>query len=503
MKHFLQGLNIILTSSNDFNLNQDCLLGSWITPYILACSHTDLCTLLQILIDTLKKAESIGKWNTFKPIYLEYILPALKEIAPTSKAAQIGKLAGLILLNVPDLNTSLLHNFCNETVNVNVTNEFLMTILTDLRVTTTITSEEPVLLSAWCRVCLLSNDTISNDLCRKIFNLHIVRNVVIIEDWNEPFVDFIKALNKEISKQSQVFRLKELCEMCFGNIDHWITYYLTSSTAESQVLYLFTKLSLLFYYCAPLLYQKSKSICLLNRLVTVLLLPTEILMGKPPPSNILHAIEKTWHLFMKGIYKLDHVSDPYIDRTLRDLIIRYIPHFSTINTPIMNILDSEDITTYTLEKITNGFLLHSARSSEENTFKALRTINNILEISVELSRIQNVIRKVLPGIFEVIMYNSQKSTALEVIKFITLSEWYSHVHGDIQISIQNITAKHLAFSTNNYFQLISILQKYMPEDVQSSLPQIKEQIKHVERMRGVGFDNTLRQALKRIEDNVS
>ncbi|KRT78449.1 hypothetical protein AMK59_7228, partial [Oryctes borbonicus] len=315
------------------------------------------------------------------------------------------------------LNLNLIPYFCGENINVNVTNEFLTTVLEDTYFTGVKSQQEGVLIAAWCRISLLSSDTISHSVSMKIFNLSAIKSVVTIEDCEEPFVDFIKALNKQVSAQNQVFRLKELCEICFGNIDKWISNYLTPSTLDSQVLYLFTKISLLFYYCAPLLYQKSKSICLLNRLVTVLLLPTEVLMGKPLSPNILHAIEKTWHLFMKGIFKLDHVSDPYIDRTLKDLIIRYVPHFSTSNTPIMNILDSAEITTYTLEKITNSFLLHSARSSEENTFKALKTIQSILQVSFDLPRIQNITRKVLSGVFEVIIFNSQKSAALDLVKF--------------------------------------------------------------------------------------
>ncbi|GJQ78988.1 hypothetical protein Trydic_g150 [Trypoxylus dichotomus] len=501
IKHLLQGLSIMFTSDN-LSLNQNCLLGSWISPYMLKCSHSDLCMLLQLLIDILKKAESLGKWNSYKPVYLDFVIPTLKQIAVTSNASQIGKLAGYVLMNVPELNSNLVPYFCGENINVNVTNEFLTTVLENVHFTSVTIQQEGVLIAAWCRISLLSSESVSNSLSMKIFNLSTIKNVVSVGNCNEPFVDFIKALNKQLSVQNQMFRLKELCEMCFGNIDKWISNHLTSSTLDSQVLYLFTKMALLFYYCAPILYHKSKSVCLLNRLVTVLLLPTEVLMGKPPASNVLHAIEKTWHLFVKGIHKLDYVSDPYIDRTLKDLIIRYVPHFSTSNSPITNILDNSEITTYTLEKITNSFLLHSARSSEENTFKALKTIHNILQISFDVSRIQTIIRKVLTGVFEVITFNSQKTAALDLIKFITSSEWYPQVHTEIQNAITNITAKHLAFNTSNYFQMLGVLQKYIPEDLQTSLPQIKEQIKHVERMRGVGFDNTLRQALKRIEDGL-
>lgn len=503
MKHYLNGLNIIFSISDNFDANQNCLLGSWIAPFMSSCCHSDLCTLLQLLIDILKKSESLGKWTTFKPIYQEHVLPTLKQISLTSSYGQIGELAGLIALHIPELNVIAIQYFCKETVNINVTKEFVSTVLSDLHVSNGIVQHENILISAWCRISLLCSDTIDTELCKKIFNLQSIRSMVVVEHCDEPFVDFVKALSKQMVVQNnQIFRLKELCVSCFGNIDRWISSYLTPSTDESQILYLYTKISMLFYYCAPLLYQKSKSICLLNRLVTTLLLPTEILMGKPPVTNILYAIEKTWHLFVKGIYKLDHTSDPYIDRTLKDLIIRFVPHFPTVNSPILNILDHGDITNYVLEKITNSFLLRSARSSEENTFKALKILNNILQISVDLPRIQSIIHKILPGIFEVLMFNVQKSAALEIIKFITFSEWYIHIHQNIQLSIKNITSKHLAFNTNNYFQLINILQKYMPDDIKSVLPQIKDEISHVERMRGVGFDSKLREALNKIESTL-
>lgn len=68
---------------------------------------------------------------------------------------------------------------------------------------------------------------------------------------------------------------------------------------------------------------QNKNTCILYRLTSTLLLPSAVLMNKKPTNIILTALRRTWHLFVRGIGRLDFKTDNYIERTLKDMIIRY------------------------------------------------------------------------------------------------------------------------------------------------------------------------------------
>jgi hypothetical protein len=113
-----------------------------------------------------------------------------------------------------------------------------------------------------------------------------------------------------------------------------------------------------------------------------------------------------------------------------------------------------------------------------------------------------VVSKSLYGLFEVVMFHSQRSIALSVIKNIAMSPLYSKVKSDFEETIVVITEKHLAFNTPNYFQLMENLSKVIPSDLKNVIPRVKQQTSNVERMRGVGYDKNLRLGLERLEANL-
>lgn len=62
-----------------------------------------------------------------------------------------------------------------------------------------------------------------------------------------------------------------------------------------------------------------------------MLLPSTILLNKKPPDNVLAALKMTWHLFVRGLVQLDYTNDAYIERILKDIIVRYINKFYKYN----------------------------------------------------------------------------------------------------------------------------------------------------------------------------
>lgn len=55
------------------------------------------------------------------------------------------------------------------------------------------------------------------------------------------------------------------------------------------------------------------------------------MMGKPQPQNTVQVIHKIWHVLMEGIAKLNYKNDPYILKTVTDLILKWTPLFKIVS----------------------------------------------------------------------------------------------------------------------------------------------------------------------------
>ncbi|KAF5307841.1 hypothetical protein FQR65_LT18313 [Abscondita terminalis] len=371
IRSFIEGFDLLLNTSKNYYLKQHTMLGSWVSKYIACCSFSDLCYFLNILLSNVKSLRKECAWSEWEPVLKQHVLPGLKDVATiTNCPSQVGTLTALIDRN-PASEFVLI--FTSDPINVNVTCQFITTLLEDV-------SEgffglpknhETAVLHAWVRCCLLNCDSID-----KLSN-NVAKITVLSELFNKdsadtnPLCAFVKGLNRT---RSDLINCRELCEQCFGQLHSWVIPHITTPTSEACALHMYTCISLIFYHCSSLLYHKNRSNCLLNRLVNIFLLPTDILMGKAPHAHVLSAVQRTWHLFMYGIYVLDGSSDAYIERTLRDMVADLCPLLSTNNSPMLKCSKNERLSTFILERISTSFLLHSSRSSEVNTTKALRII---------------------------------------------------------------------------------------------------------------------------------
>lgn len=500
LKVFVESLDYILNSSNNFKLNQSLLLGNWISKYLLFCQYNDLCHFLNILTWIVEQTKKKEAWFEWRSIFINNVLPALKQNSTTQNSPQqIGMLAALITKDDTDLLNQYLPHFSSDLVPLKVSMKFLITVLEDYPENRSLTmTQEHIILEAWVRFCVLNTEN-NEELTKRIINFNSFAILDLKEISSEPFFTLIKAFKAQLDKNTPLFKLKEISNVFFGQLNRSIVTFFMTSPTESLTLHVYTCMAVLFYHCSILLYSKAKSDCLLSRLVTTLLLPTEVLMGRSPRVLVLKALEKTWHLFFKGIFNLDYTTDPFLERTLRDLVTRYLPHFSPDKSPFFKYLEDLEIFMFILDRIHLSFLSRNVKTTDENFYKAVKTIHISLEKSMDVNLSKSIVQKILPWILEVLMFHSQKGPAIEVVKFLALSDSYVMLREEIKNSIVVVTEKHLAFNTANYFQMITTIANLIPLDIKEVLPTIKKQISVVERMRGVGFDNTLRQGLDRIE----
>ncbi|KAF2900173.1 hypothetical protein ILUMI_06005 [Ignelater luminosus] len=496
IRSYMDGFDAVLNASENFNLEQHLLLGSWLHKYLAHCQYSDLCYFLNVLVCNIKRIRNAGAWCDWENVLRDHVLPRLKTVAMKENApVQVGELAALITLNPT---SEWVLTFTADPVSPKVVCHFLCTLLEDVAENFVMPEHhKTAILHAWTRCCLLNCDD-KEKLTRNVMKIRPLSNMNIEIDFTDkPLISFVKLLG---TINSKFVNLRELCEQCFGRLDSWIINpYLKSPQSESLVVHIYTCIALLFYHSSSLLYQKNRSSCLLNRLISIFLLSNDILTGKAPHPYVLGAIQRTWHCFVQGIFFLDSNNDAYLERILRDMIVHYVPILSLTNCPILKCNKDPRLFTLLLEKLSGAFLSCSARSSDGNTTKAIKIITLAIENSNSVEDTKLILKCILTPILEVIVFHVHKNAAVDFIKFITSNENYVELKESMNKSIIAVTEKHLAFSTNNYFQFVNILAKIIPSNLRAILPNIKKHIVSVEVMRGVGYDNTLRQGLDKLE----
>ncbi|KAB0792313.1 hypothetical protein PPYR_14272 [Photinus pyralis] len=491
IRAYVDGFDGVFKAGGDYSLQQHVMISKWVQRYLTACSFTDLCYFLNILSCNVKVLRNDYHWTEWEPVLKQHVLPALKSIATSSNCpSQVGTVAALIDSN---LSSDYVLIFTSDLIAVNVTCQYMITLLSDIPEYHCGLSKnhETAILHAWTRCCLLNCEGIAalSQYVTKIGALREAFDLTI--NPRNPLCSCISSLSRCTSK---LVNQREICEQCFGRLDSWILPLLASPTSEPATVHIYTCISLLFFQCAQFLYHKNRSSCLLNRLVTFFLLSTNILIGKKPHAYVLSAIQRTWHLFMQGIFCLDGSNDAYIERTLRDLVARYLPLLSTDDSPILKCLGNERLAAFIFERISASFLSHTSRSSEMNTLRALKLVQLALERG---GATDLILQAALPAILEVLIFNNNKGTAIEIVKHVALPE--QSEGQQLRSAFIAVTEKHLAFNTNQYFQFANSLAKVIPNVMPKLLPGIRKQVVEVERMRGVGYDNTLRQGLERLE----
>lgn len=502
LKSFIKDLDAIMNMSVNYHLDQHILFGNWIKKYMLHCQYADLDHFLQILTRIVENVYRADAWSEWDNTFQLHIFPALKQASTVPNASPyIGKLAATLSKASPELSTEAITYFGGDLVAPKVCSRFISTLLQDYPHGGLIPNQENFMIQAWVRCCILSTEN-QEELTRNILKLH--GNFAVIKNKLDLKVDilcsYIEVLGQEFYLGRNVLEIKSLFETSFNHVDLWIKPYIKEPVNDALTFQIYTLMSVLIYNCSPLMYSKTKSACLLSRLTSVLLTPPETLMGRVPNAHILNAVTKTWHLFAKGILKLDWKEDAFLERILKDLIVCYLPHFPAEASPIIKCFDDPQITVMMLQKISTAFLNPSNRCPKESSVKALRFISFTIEQNICTHIIAD---KLLFNVLEFLLFNLQCNAAICVITCLAASHVYNEIRDCVQRSIVKITEKHLSFNASNYFSMANILAKLIPLDVGAVLSIIKERVSAVERMRGVGYDAMLRRSLDGLESSLS
>lgn len=502
---FLSDFKYTLTLNQNMSLHQWMFFDTWLDKYLSTCSIQDLKAALELfwlILQTLSKTDS---WIYWQSVFKDCIYPPLKKIATSFNAPEeIGKIAGTISVLDLELSDQIFNTFTSE-VSPKVSNQFLLIILDDYRNKFVLSEQQKSLfVQSWIKICLLTGDS-SEQLTNRFLQLDIFPPSLksYIGNAQNPLYALLEYLGSDIKTHLQSDNIHKICENSFGHIDKWLSQYL-NQIEDEQILYrIFTFISLAFLHCGRLLYNRNKISTPFTKLVEVVLLPQSVLLGYSPHKSIINAVKQTWHLFFEALINLNSDNDKYLERTLRDMITKYVPFFTTADSPFMKCLENEKSFTVLLEKISTSYFKHPVKEPDANILKVLKILKNIIESTTSLTLIKAIIEKTLHNIFEFIILHPQRNAAFVVVKTITISPLYPQIRNEFCNTVLAISEKHLAHNTINYFQLLCILGKFVPGDMKNLLGVIKQQVSNVERLRGVGFDKNLRMQYEKFERSIN
>lgn len=508
IKDFIKNLEAIVNHSANMQLQQWLLFGSWLEKYQSKCYFGDLTVSLNLIVLLLEKCSSADSWSFWECFFEDIVYQNLKQLSTMpSPPAIIGKIAGRLALCYNSLTNEAFSFFNSDVISPSIASMFLEVVLDSYPDNLILTREQEVMiLQSWVKVCFLSIES-QSELTKNVVKLDIFPPTLkhYLKTENEPMQAFIEYLGNN-SKQLQYSSndILKLCDLAFGNLDKTLQQYLSNPNDEKIVLKIYNYVSLTFLNCGNLIYNRNKPVTILTKLIQVLLLPMDFLVGKKTLHNfILNAVKRMWPTFFNSfINMLNAGKDPYLERTLKSMVVKYLPYFPTSDSPIVNSLDSPIMAEIILDKICLSYFKPPVKESDANVLKALKIVSDIASSTSSISLFKLVVNKTLHGLFEVVIFHQQRSGAIGVIKQITSSPLFSQVKSEFRQTVLAVTEKNIALNTINYFQLIICLAKFAPDDINSVLGDIRMHVGNAERLRGVGFDQSLRLHLERLENSL-
>lgn len=505
IRHFLFDFKYCMDLNQNMTLHQWTFFDTWLDKYLSTCSIQDLKAALDVFLCVLEILIKTDSWTFWKSVFKNNIYPPLKKIAVTFNAPEeIGKIVGMISILDLELSESIF-NFFTSDVSPKVSNQFLLVIMDDYRNKFVLSEHQKSLfVQSWIRIGLLTGE-LSQELTNKFLQLDIFPPSLksYIGSSKSPLFALIEYLGSDIENHLQSTDIYKICENSFGHIDKWLTQYLYLIEDNVVIHRIFIFISLAFLHCGRLLYNRNKISTPLTKLVEVVLLPQEIMLGKPPQHTVLNAVNQTWHLFFEGLVNLNSDCDMYLERTLRDMLTKYVPFFTTADCPFIKCLNKEETAKVLMEKIAMSYFRYPVKETNTNILKVLKILKYIIESTTSISIIKIFIDKTLFSIFEFIILHPQRNAAFAVVKAVTVSPLYPQINKEFCDKVIAISEKHLAHNTNNYFQLLYIVTKFVPVDMKNLLSVIKHHVSNVERLRGVGFDKNLRMQFEKFESIIN
>ncbi|KAK7603223.1 hypothetical protein V9T40_003222 [Parthenolecanium corni] len=503
MRVFSEGFQDLIDSTNNLELGQYMFIGSWMPTFLSQCNESDCSRFLETLSVLISKMNSlmsaqlpVSPDNQLIILYnalWEHLLPYLKKMmcsTSSQSSYQVPDIAAL--LTTMSVKSCFPHSTRNRAVD-------LLTFF-------------------------ISHDTIdARLLCRylgqvsRCTQLHSFNNlsITLIKGWLRCLI--LLSTDAESDEDLSVFTtfIVSLPEMQKLFSETQVTLNPHSDYFENFLIALQLKYSSL----------QSKPNSLLQSFLDLLLLPVQI---RNPQfklnSHLSEAIKDTFYLFVCGLFKLDPEHDPYIYRSIKELLTIYIPRLVSPKGTILNhggvqfslskCFDFSErfelISKSIFDIICGTFIKKRAKTPHQFAFQALIFLNNLIRSHKNNNAaVKSFIKNVLEKICDVLMFCEDispcKKEARDIVQFtfdLHLVRSESDMGDELMEVFNRLCQEHLAFTSRALFDLFEEIITVAPDLIARFLPQFVEKIKEVERKRGVGYDRSLRKGLERIEETL-
>ncbi|XP_055921049.1 protein MMS22-like [Eupeodes corollae] len=533
-KIIADGLLDIFKNAEDFDKGEQVLIDSWIPNFLNTCTPAEQersLEALHLIFEKINKnsllisgRDQLGNVQSLIKSLNIHILPYVKQHFMISFSTWIPRLAAdfcIMTTSNEQVGFQKNYKFFIDAVTSNrqAVPKFLLTILgsekSSLVDTTTI-------IQVWLRslIQLSANNEDVVNLTRIVSGFEEFHYVTEITDGEalrskEPLCVFVSAVGKSFDSCTDPQRKRAISDKFnsyLSSFEKWVP----DKNEKSEVMFRFYSfIAIVVYNCANIVYARSKISCFFHVAITRFILPTTIQMGKPPEGKLDHVIHKVWPVVVQGIGRLNFRSDPYVTKTLNDLVAKWTPHFKIstnskiVARPFVACLNGENdnLSLFIFEKLTSLFLVAQRRQADPNACLVITIFQEVVEaVESDENKMLVVLKASCLTVLEHVMMVDEiipsHGLILDLLRKIVKSSSFEKsisIRSLIAEHLRIIAKRHLAYYTFFYFELLMKIVNICCPLVEDIMDYLLKEISIVEAKRGGGEDNRIRTCVEKLK----
>uniref|UniRef100_A0A1B0BDJ3 Protein MMS22-like n=1 Tax=Glossina palpalis gambiensis TaxID=67801 RepID=A0A1B0BDJ3_9MUSC len=527
--------------TDDFQLGEHLLIGSWIPNFLSNCLPVEQKLTFEALHLIFTKLQSteiyLDSGNQLMQALHSFILPFVKQQFLTNSSHFLAQLAADFCICSPinqetqGFRKLFTHFTEAQCINRGTQLNFLLKILVSERKSLVDCS---ITMQIWLKslVLLTHSQEEVKELTKIVVQLadyqYITNNGAgDLMEAKEPLYNFIAAIGRNyqesLEDQQKCLRLTHNFNLYIRNFDKWLVS-IDSKLEKLDILFRFYSfLAIVIYNCPHMIYVKSKITCFLHIAITRYVLPTTVQMGKAPEGKLAQLVHKVWPVVVQGIGQLNFKTDGYINKTLTDLIQKWTPHFKIspnsklVARPFIICLQgqNQELSLFVFEKLTTLFLNTQRRQADPYACLVITIFQEIVDAFCQRDDPLNEQRlslfikgTCLATLCHIMMVDElvpSRSLLLALFQRLLNCDLFRNSKSLKELFLQQLrtlTKKHLAYYTFFYFDLLMQLSQISPELIADIMDYLLAEIMIVEQKRGVDEDNRIRQCLLKLQQSV-
>ncbi|XP_075156078.1 protein MMS22-like [Haematobia irritans] len=530
----------IFEFADTFQRGESLLVGPWIPDFLNSCTPVEQERTLEALHLIFVKAQHCEHFvetnNDLMRALNTSILPFVKQQYVNNFSRWLPVLAAdfcahsFAITDTQNFHKLFAYFTEQQAVDRNAVPQFLLLVLESDRKSLI---DHTTIMQIWLRslVVLTANNEDVSKLTKIVICLPEFSSMTNLDNdevlkAKEPLCVFIAAVGKTYESTMDSAKRSVIANnfnAYIRNFEKWLNADLRLEKSELTFRF-YSFLAITIFNCPNIVYVKSKITCFFHIAFTRYILPTSIQMGKAPEGKLAQLVHKIWPVLVQGIGRLNFKSDPYISKTLSDLIQKWTPHFKIstnakqVARPFISCLqsDNHELSLFVFEKLTALFLSTQRRQADPNACLVITIYQEVVDsITTNADdanstvRLQTFLKGCSFSTLEHIMMVDEivpsRPLLLDLFKRLFNSPVYQNSISLKQLIREHLcllTKKHLSYYTFFFFDLLMKLCTISYETIEGIMPFLMDEIKIVEQKRGAGEDNRIRSCLQKLQQSI-